>query len=61
MVTKSSNGASRGKKIKGLRAKTLTSRQAKAVKGGFEIKDYGFGVETPVTTSGAGTGGTQKK
>lgn len=60
MATKSSKGASRGKKIKNLRSKALTSREAKAVKGGFEVKDWGFDPSNTVLIGG-GSAGTQKK
>jgi hypothetical protein len=51
----------RDKKVKDLRVRGASNRQAGAVKGGtpqvFEIKDFSFGVENP-TTIGSGTGGT---
>jgi hypothetical protein len=47
------------KKVKNLRAKGLSARQAKGVKGGaFEVTDYGFGVSMPVTTSRSDGGGS---
>jgi hypothetical protein len=64
MVTKRGTKAvKRGKKVKDLRVKGMTSRQAKGVKGGgIEITDYGFGVSMPVPTSRSdGRSTTQKK
>lgn len=49
-----------GRRAKDLRAKSVTAGKAKAVRGGIEITDYGFGVSMPVTTSRS-DGGTAKK
>lgn len=55
MVTKrgTTKATKRGKRVKDLR---VSSAAAKKTKGGFEIKDFSFGVENP-TTIGSATGG----
>jgi hypothetical protein len=61
MATKrGSRTAQRSKRVKDLRVKGTTARQAKTVKGGsptIEIKDFSFGVENP-TNIGSSTQGT---
>ena len=53
----------RSKKVRDLRLKSVTTRQAKAAKGGsptIELKDFSFGAENPTNigsaTQGAGAG-----
>jgi len=62
MAEKHTKAGKRGKRVKDLRAKATTSRQAGRVKGGkpggtIELHDFSFGVENP-TNIGSGAGGS---
>jgi len=56
MAKRPTKATQRGKKVKNLAVKSTSARKAGSVKGGFEIKDFSFGVENP-TTIGSATGG----
>jgi hypothetical protein len=62
MVTKRGTKAiKRIKNAKDLGVRTITARHASGVKGGFEIKDFSFGVENPTTIGSASNHAPKKK
>jgi hypothetical protein len=57
-IKRGTTTSKKGKSVKDLPVKGKIGRK---VKGGFEIKDYGFGVEMPTTVSSSTTSTTTKK